>query len=176
MTTPELLPCPFCGGQAGLFDNKSNPRKSIMCLSKDCWIRPVTQVYYQAESAIEAWNSRHDSAADPIGERKEELREVLGGVSDLMRGESDLAGEDKMKLTCDKCKGDKSDWFCCQDCEMSEAYDKGYKYGALVKEVEIKSAVKAERERVLGEVLERYKRLHGDKFCESLKRILEGLK
>lgn len=52
----ELLPCPFCGGEARLHDNIIG--FSIFCANDDCDIIAATGTMETKEVAIEAWNTR----------------------------------------------------------------------------------------------------------------------
>lgn len=58
--TDELLPCPFCGGQAECIRNDIGV--FVGCFNEDCPIGPATSTYvdgYATEAeAIAAWNSR----------------------------------------------------------------------------------------------------------------------
>ena len=62
MTDHTLLPCPFCGGEPKLFDADKG-----YCYVKcpTCFI--VTCDYYDAATAIAAWNRRTPPAAVPDG-------------------------------------------------------------------------------------------------------------
>ena len=78
----ELLPCPFCGGEARIFHFSSAVRDEVwhaVCEKPFCTIGP--DGYTEAE-AIEAWNTRAErmcrflpfrgpiSDTDEIGDRK----------------------------------------------------------------------------------------------------------
>lgn len=58
---PELKPCPFCGGKAGL-TWISGGRWLAGCEAtiRDCAITPATYAYSTKEEAIEEWNRRAD--------------------------------------------------------------------------------------------------------------------
>jgi Lar family restriction alleviation protein len=65
MPSPELKPCPFCGGKAVCIDrtipDKTKPRFSILCEScraATCWIDTE-------ENAIAAWNRRVKEGGQP---------------------------------------------------------------------------------------------------------------
>lgn len=66
MKNKELLPCPFCGGEAikvcGTFNKKIC---GVMCI--DC--RAATSVYETNEKAINAWNNRVNTI--PVGNGKD---------------------------------------------------------------------------------------------------------
>ena len=60
---PELLACPFCGGEAVLFPYKflvtnwkviCDPRKN------KCLVKPETSWFTTREEAVAAWNRRAD--------------------------------------------------------------------------------------------------------------------
>lgn len=58
----ELKPCPFCGGEAGLFEIKGIGNDLIEymvgCLETDCEIRPCVQRELDKKGTIDAWNRR----------------------------------------------------------------------------------------------------------------------
>lgn len=49
----ELKPCPFCGGEAELYNDEGLWK--VQC--EDC--EASTGQYYMPENAIAAWNTRH---------------------------------------------------------------------------------------------------------------------
>lgn len=62
MSTPELLPCPFCGGEATLTDFDSMPDCDgsgavVGCNNADC-IADVSACATTTRGAIKAWNRR----------------------------------------------------------------------------------------------------------------------
>lgn len=54
----ELLPCPFCGGQAEI-DSDPYQRYFPECLTLTCLFRPDA-AFNSIEEAIKAWNTRAD--------------------------------------------------------------------------------------------------------------------
>lgn len=58
----ELKPCPFCGGEAGLFHIKGvgNDLCGYMvgCTEDDCAVRPSVQSELGETAVIEVWNRR----------------------------------------------------------------------------------------------------------------------
>ena len=56
--TPELLPCPFCGGKAKL-DGAVNKVFWIRCNNKDCEVGCITCDFETKAEAIKAWNTRY---------------------------------------------------------------------------------------------------------------------
>ena len=54
MCDKELLPCPFCGGEAELFDYPEMKAYCVACL--ECGVE--TLIYSSKEKAIKAWNTR----------------------------------------------------------------------------------------------------------------------
>lgn len=58
MSGPELKPCPFCGGEAHLFeDNSHSTAFDVGCWHQDCPVNP--QAWGKTrEKAIAAWNTR----------------------------------------------------------------------------------------------------------------------
>ena len=57
--TTELLPCPFCGGEAKLshYETFDNDEWAVECMGV-CEIQPATCLFFTKEQAIEAWNTR----------------------------------------------------------------------------------------------------------------------
>ena len=67
MKTPDLKPCPFCGGEAKLKQDIRYPRPAckpkeafeVVCQNWDCIIGFVDEHYkLTAKEAVEAWNRR----------------------------------------------------------------------------------------------------------------------
>ena len=58
----ELKPCPFCGGEAGLFEVKGidNDLLGYMvgCTEDHCEIRPSITKSLDKDGVINAWNTR----------------------------------------------------------------------------------------------------------------------
>lgn len=54
MSEIELLPCPFCGGEAKLHHNLLTDKFKVWCSKCDC----RTDVYSDKEEAIRKWNTR----------------------------------------------------------------------------------------------------------------------
>jgi hypothetical protein len=58
----ELLPCPFCGGEAGLFEVKGIGNDllgyTVGCTEAHCEIRPSITKDLDKEGVIKAWNTR----------------------------------------------------------------------------------------------------------------------
>lgn len=53
----ELLPCPFCGGEADYVDMGSN-RLHIACPNCDCSYGEVWGTKHNKESLLKGWNAR----------------------------------------------------------------------------------------------------------------------
>jgi Restriction alleviation protein Lar len=64
MTTPELLPCPFCGGHASLV-SPAMGRPYVCCDDNFC-----TGPKPSADQAIAAWNTRAPLSPAVLGELK----------------------------------------------------------------------------------------------------------
>lgn len=64
----KIKPCPFCGGEAELWDNKLAYRLyGVICKECDC----MTPHFTTGEDAIEAWNRR-----EPIDKIVEQLEKI----------------------------------------------------------------------------------------------------
>ena len=60
--TEKLKPCPFCGGEAIMYEYPLNDDRTINlfavgCNNENCGVLPESP-YYIKENAIEAWNTR----------------------------------------------------------------------------------------------------------------------
>ena len=53
----QLLPCPFCGGEARFVDGRLSI--NIRCGNYDCGITQRQYYYEKTAEAIAAWNTRH---------------------------------------------------------------------------------------------------------------------
>lgn len=58
----ELLPCPFCGGEAELmyWEDDLLSAFSVACTNDDCYMMVDTGFYRNLQDAIDAWNTRAD--------------------------------------------------------------------------------------------------------------------
>jgi len=59
----QLLPCPFCGGEARFVDGRLSI--NIRCGNYDCGITQRQYYYETTAEAIAAWNTRHTATAAP---------------------------------------------------------------------------------------------------------------
>lgn len=70
---PELLPCPFCDGEAEYTEWPSNECEITVNHKEWCWLREwegYTDILLEEkDKMIEAWNTRHESTCRIIGER-----------------------------------------------------------------------------------------------------------
>ncbi|MBR3328437.1 MAG: Lar family restriction alleviation protein [Atopobiaceae bacterium] len=75
---PKLLPCPFCGGEADVFEHYTDHYTyagcagrvywGIRCANKSvCMMSPYTQLFVSKSEAIEAWNSRAETVTVTTG-------------------------------------------------------------------------------------------------------------
>lgn len=73
----ELLPCPFCGGEAHVNHDhrwygdvyKAVDAYEVVCLNFGCIIYYADDVWYDTESeAIAAWNSRAERTCECVAE------------------------------------------------------------------------------------------------------------
>lgn len=82
----DLLPCPFCGGEAEYqhwTDNGVTMCRAVVCQG-DC--ESIQQYGSNEESAIKAWNTRHDDKLRALEEQNKRLRdavETIGQESDM---------------------------------------------------------------------------------------------
>ena len=68
----QLKPCPFCGGEAELWDNKMEYRLyGVLCKECDC----MTPYAVTGEEAVEVWNRREpiDKIVEQLGNAKDEF-------------------------------------------------------------------------------------------------------
>ena len=68
----ELLPCPFCGGEAELKPTYDLDADEIdgwfawCCTANDCTTHPMTNDYLTRAEAIEAWNTRTERTCEDV--------------------------------------------------------------------------------------------------------------
>ena len=75
LTDDELKPCPFCGGEAELWDNKlENKLYCVICRECEC----MTPVSLTEERVVELWNRR-----EPIDKVVEQLEEMKAKPMEL---------------------------------------------------------------------------------------------
>jgi len=73
----ELLPCPFCGGEAKLHYHKGFNTASVSCQDYNCWVRiDVKRGMYVKDDVITRWNTR-TPPAEPIDKALEAFKRVL---------------------------------------------------------------------------------------------------
>lgn len=64
----DLLPCPFCGGEAELHPTYDIGTDEVdgwfawCAMGNDCAIKPQTDAYLTEAEAVAAWNTRYHSA------------------------------------------------------------------------------------------------------------------
>lgn len=61
MSETKLLPCPFCGGEADIFEDSED---SFCALCTDCGVETPYQI--SAEEAIATWNRRTEPENEPL--------------------------------------------------------------------------------------------------------------
>lgn len=88
-TKSELLPCPFCGGEAEIVHYQSGvkDRQCYVCC-KDCKASTFIQHHFK-EKSMQTWNTRKDDRVESIDLNKvnEFLLSWLGEKQDLNRVE-----------------------------------------------------------------------------------------
>ena len=87
----ELEPCPFCGGEAKLFEDKDYQIYSVTCTECDAG----TNAYGIEQDAIDAWNKRIEPTFTP-----DELDAIRRNVRDC-RAERELSKIEQSII--DKC-------------------------------------------------------------------------
>lgn len=87
MPDPDLLPCPFCGGEA--FSVHIRDGRRVACRNPDCWVGGP-QCFHgspdmpSAEArAIAAWNRRAPIAAQPVEGLVERHRDQIIAPGDM---------------------------------------------------------------------------------------------
>lgn len=82
MRERELLPCPFCGGAAELFNwaTPHSPLWKVGCRSCDAWIDPDQR---SIEACHDAWNIRADMQPEIDRRVAEEKSRLLAGLHGL---------------------------------------------------------------------------------------------
>lgn len=65
MLTRELLPCPFCGGEATFCDDDSYGSASVFCNNALCEIPHLSGAIAEADELIAQWNRRAAEPAQP---------------------------------------------------------------------------------------------------------------
>jgi len=82
--TPELLPCPFCGGQAEI-ERKGTHRQSMQYACTNCGARcEAGDVYGLTSPANYKWNNRHPDTATLERELAAQV-EVANGLAKLLK-------------------------------------------------------------------------------------------
>ena len=111
----KLLPCPFCGGEAGLSAHDNH--YVVECMNVWCEVGAYTELRYpqSAEQAVEAWNTRHERTCRIVDE--------TGTTHPHKAGENEEfwgpAGE------CSECGALILIWSYCPNCgaRVKEEYD-----------------------------------------------------
>jgi hypothetical protein len=76
---PELLPCPFCGGEPSVRYNEYSSGKDFFaeCDNPGCNVRPVTMAWESEEVLAEHWNKRPPAPAPSELNAAENLLAVI---------------------------------------------------------------------------------------------------
>ena len=86
---PKLLPCPFCGSKAELWQAVEGRPAWIACMGR-CAVL-ITKQHTTTEAAIETWNTRADAFALGQADMQARAAELLsrrGELGNLDRGEA----------------------------------------------------------------------------------------
>ena len=101
----ELLPCPFCGGEARIYMNDSDLDNILyycICTNDNgCGVLPITLDHYSKEEAAAAWNTRHVETCKVEGSYYSELMDVY--VFSLSCGDSILWNDEEPPNCCPDC-------------------------------------------------------------------------
>lgn len=95
MENKELLPCPFCGGEAKLWSHHYAEEDltlwQVRCnrdfLRKKCYMNDSFVTFGTEEEAIEAWNTRSLTFPDEVQEAQHHLCELERITGDAWRPE-----------------------------------------------------------------------------------------
>lgn len=73
----DLKPCPFCGGEASIFEDSSHSTAyEVACFNGDCKVEP--HVWEETKSvAIDAWNTR---TIDPAAIWREAIEAAAAAI------------------------------------------------------------------------------------------------
>ena len=74
----ELLPCPFCGGEAEIhptYDMDTNEIDGyfVWCDNDKCECKPETREHFTEAEAISAWNTRYDTEYGAVPATEENM-------------------------------------------------------------------------------------------------------
>ncbi len=95
MKNKELLPCPFCGGEASMVRGTfTKTIGSVICTK--CGIS--TQVYVTDEDAIKAWNTRTNDLINRQQARNKQLRDTLQKHMDVEKFLAKLTDEQQAEI------------------------------------------------------------------------------
>lgn len=88
----ELLPCPFCGGEAETVEHDSTYLHGFFahCANDDCPNTVETDIYPTEAEAIAAWNTRHEETCKV--KELETIAQTLSMASWLSWGECSECG------------------------------------------------------------------------------------
>lgn len=83
----ELLPCPFCGGEASIVDHHNDDGSvSVGCANDTCLgFSGLGWLYATEAEAIEAWNIRAERTCEPVVDSQDGLVCSECGSSALVR-------------------------------------------------------------------------------------------
>ena len=92
MGNNELLPCPFCGGDARMVAMFTNPQKFlVVCGAPDC---PMGHAPSTSECAAAAWNTRAETRAErDLRDEVNWMHSELHGAEMAASGETVLLDE-----------------------------------------------------------------------------------
>jgi hypothetical protein len=102
----ELLPCPFCGGEAYLQDwGEVEPRWNVGCNNNECKISSVNDVVCETEEeAFKIWNTRANQQALADKDKYiEELEWALKPFANFACDDNDPCSKD-IGTRCYNCK------------------------------------------------------------------------
>lgn len=95
MTTPDLLPCPFCGSEARVWDYPTRGYE-VECVKQDCPVEPHIWNETQ-EGAAKAWNTRATPAPEVAALDAEE--QFMSAVWDALKADANDLRKQQRILT-----------------------------------------------------------------------------
>ncbi len=74
MSTPELLPCPWCGGPAEYLQMSVSMVRARCAGRETCHVAPSAPAFFTKEATAQLWNRRRPPVATPSGVAAEAIQ------------------------------------------------------------------------------------------------------